>query len=255
MRRLLIRPGAIGDLIVSFPAMEFLRADHTEIWAPSAVVPLIDFAHTVRPLSSSGIDLLELGDDRARKSMETFDEIVSWYGESRAEFREAVRDLPVRFFPALPDGTCHAIDFYSRQVGAPDGLTPSLPATLNPSGFIACHPFSGSARKNWPLECFRELARLVPLRFCRGPEQESFEDGLFFPRLDELAGWLAAANAYIGNDSGITHLAAAIGIPVVALFGPTDPAVWAPRGPRVTVVQQSKAEPAELAALLRRYLD
>jgi heptosyltransferase III len=255
MRRLLIRPGAIGDLIVSFPAMEFLRGDYTEIWAPSPVVPLIRFVDRVRPLSSTGIDLLELGDERARKSMEDFDDIVSWYGESRAEFREAVRDLPVRFFPALPDGSCHAVDFYSRQVGAQDGLTPTLPERLKPSGFIACHPFSGSARKNWPLERFREVGRLVPLCFCRGPEQESFEDAVFFPRLDELAEWLATANAYIGNDSGITHLAAAIGIPVVALFGPTDPAVWAPRGPRVTVVRQSDAEPVELAALLRRYLD
>jgi ADP-heptose:LPS heptosyltransferase len=41
---------------------------------------------------------------------------------------------------------------------------------------------------------------------------------------------------YIGNDSGISHLAAAAGAPVVALFGPTDPAVWAPRGPRVRIL-------------------
>jgi ADP-heptose:LPS heptosyltransferase len=40
---------------------------------------------------------------------------------------------------------------------------------------------------------------------------------------------------YIGNDSGITHLAAAVGTPVLALFGPTNPEVWAPRGPHVRV--------------------
>jgi ADP-heptose:LPS heptosyltransferase len=51
-----------------------------------------------------------------------------------------------------------------------------------------------------------------------------------------LAGWLRSARVYIGNDSGITHLAAAAGAPVVAIFGPTDPAVWAPRGDRVRLV-------------------
>ena len=51
--------------------------------------------------------------------------------------------------------------------------------------------------------------------------------------LYELACWLRSARVYIGNDSGIAHLAAAVGTPVIALFGPTDPDVWAPRGSRV----------------------
>jgi len=55
--------------------------------------------------------------------------------------------------------------------------------------------------------------------------------------LYELAQWLAGARLYIGNDSGVTHLAAAVGIPVLALFGPTDPAVWAPRGANVRVAR------------------
>ena len=44
-----------------------------------------------------------------------------------------------------------------------------------------------------------------------------------FPGSCRLAKWLSGAKLYIGNDSGITHLAAAIGIPTLALFGPTDP--------------------------------
>jgi ADP-heptose:LPS heptosyltransferase len=54
--------------------------------------------------------------------------------------------------------------------------------------------------------------------------------------LYELACWIRSARVYVGNDSGITHLAAAAGAPVVAIFGPTDPAVWAPRGDRVRVI-------------------
>ena len=52
----------------------------------------------------------------------------------------------------------------------------------------------------------------------------------------DLACWLATARVYFGNDSGITHLAAAVGTPVVAIFGASDPAIWGPRGERVKIV-------------------
>ena len=48
---------------------------------------------------------------------------------------------------------------------------------------------------------------------------------------------LAGARVFLGNDSGITHLATAAGCPTVAVFGATDPRVWAPRGTHVTVLQ------------------
>jgi ADP-heptose:LPS heptosyltransferase len=54
--------------------------------------------------------------------------------------------------------------------------------------------------------------------------------------LVELAGVLSACVGYVGNDSGITQLAAALGVPAVCLYGPTDPATWAPRGPNARVI-------------------
>ena len=59
-----------------------------------------------------------------------------------------------------------------------------------------------------------------------------------------LAGASAGARVFVGNDSGPTHLAAATGAPTVALFGPTDPRRFAPRGPAVTVL--ARPPPAEL---------
>jgi ADP-heptose:LPS heptosyltransferase len=179
---------------------------------------------------------------------------VSWYGAARPEFRSAVASLPFRFLPALPAGSrIHAIDFYLNQAGAPIGAVPRIPAPRWNGGYIAIHPFSGSAAKNWPLENYRALALrlspLAPVKWTAGPV-EPLEDAVRFDDLYELACWIAGARLFIGNDSGISHLAAAVGTPVVALFGPTDPAVWAPRGDRVRILRAEplSALPAERVA-------
>ena len=57
-----------------------------------------------------------------------------------------------------------------------------------------------------------------------------------------LASLLRRCAAYLGNDSGVTHLAALAGVPTVALFGPSDPARWSPLGPRVTVLRSPTRE-------------
>ena len=236
MRRLLIRPGAIGDVIVSLPALEFLRCEYLEVWVPGPCVPLIRFADRVRSIASTGLDLVGVVSG-AHCDLSGFDEIWSWYGTARPEFREAVAHLPFRFFPALPKAT-HATDFYCAQVGAPPGLIPRLDCPRRDDGFLAIHPFSGSKRKNWPLDRFQEVASRssLPVRWVAGPEEE-LEGAVRFDGLYQLACWLATASHYWGNDSGITHLAAAAGVPVTAVFIASDPAIWAPRG-NVTVIDQ-----------------
>jgi len=237
MRRLLIRPGAIGDCILSLPALERWKADYTEVWVPSQVVPLVRFADAVQGIASTGLDALELS-PRLIERLRSLDSIMSWYGSNREDFRETVRQLglPFAFLPALPPahGRIHAADFFLRQAGC-DGPAipridcPRLAADVRNSAVI--HPFSGGARKNWPLEKYHELARrmTISVEWCAGP-QEPLDGAVRFDNLYELACWLACARVYIGNDSGVTHLAAAAGAPVVAIFGPTDPMVWGPRG-------------------------
>ncbi len=243
MRRLLIRPGAIGDVITSLPALASLCTEQTEIWAPSAVIPLLEHLGRATPLAATGIDRWELGlaaPDRLRG----FDSIVSWYGSAREEFRRAVADYPVTFFPALPVDQ-HAVDFYNAQArslgGRPDA-EPRLPFTGAPRGTVVIHPFSGGTRKNWPLRNFRAAAaRLRRVEWCAGPE-EPLAEAQRFDDLATLARWLAGARLYIGNDSGITHLAAALGVPVIAIFVDSDPQVWAPRGRRVRVLWQPSVD-------------
>jgi ADP-heptose:LPS heptosyltransferase len=75
----------------------------------------------------------------------------------------------------------------------------------------------------------------MPVCWCAGPDDPPLDGAVRIDDLYELARWLAGARLYVGNDSGITHLAAAVGTPVLALFGPSDPGIWAPRGENVRV--------------------
>jgi hypothetical protein len=249
MRRLLIRPGAIGDLIVSLPALESLRSEYCEVWVAGPNVPLVRFADRVRAIGSTGIDLLGIAEPPANLLTELrgFDSIVSWYASNRPEFRDLMDSLglPCRFLPALPSAGCalHATDFYLDQVhGFSDRQAepiPRIPCGVPRGEYAAIHPFSGSHRKNWPIDKFRQLARglerAMRVLWCAGPDDPPLPGAVRIDDLYELARWLAGARLYIGNDSGITHLAAAVGTPVLALFGPTEPEIWAPRGELVRV--------------------
>jgi ADP-heptose:LPS heptosyltransferase len=120
---------------------------------------------------------------------------------------------------------------------------------------VIIHPGSGGRRKCWPRERYFALAERLSaagqaILFLGGPAEspelraqiEGFAHerpdmtSVFDADLAVVAGLAAECCLYIGNDSGITHLAAAAGAPVVALFGPTDPALWAPPGANVRVI-------------------
>jgi heptosyltransferase III len=222
VRRLLIRPGAIGDFILSLPALEAAKTEYTEVWAPRAVLPLVRFVDRTRALIDTGIERLGVVEDATIPALETFDSIYSWYGSNREEFREAVRHLPFTFYPALPP--------------PPGEPRIAVPAATR-ENFAIVHPFASSAEKRWPLENFRAVARALgmPVEWCAGPE-EKLDGAVGLDDLYELACWIAKARVYIGNDSGISHLAAAVGTRVVAIFVESDPLIWAPRGDHVKVL-------------------
>jgi heptosyltransferase III len=259
MRRLILRPGAIGDCILSLPALRHLAVEYTEVWTPSAFVPLVQFAQKVRALSSTGVELVGVGDfdipAELRTTLESFDSIVSWYGANRPEFCEALQSIgvPCEFLRALPPANYpgHATTFFTRQVGAPDSNPCVEPAPIPLRYSVVIHPFSGSKRKNWPFAAYQALAADLPIKteWTAGPEEE-LDEAKRYQDLGELARWLKGARLYIGNDSGITHLAAALGIPTLALFGPTEPAKWAPRGDNVTVLRCEPMEKLAIATVL-----
>lgn len=129
---------------------------------------------------------------------------------------------------------------------------------------VVFHPGSGSSRKNWPLAGFFAVAERVERAgfdpvFSFGEADTAVADEFgksaarfrVLPKLTlvELAGALAASQGYVGNDSGVTHVAAAVGIPVTAVFGPSDSELWASRAPRVRLVKSPLPTPESLAEL------
>ncbi len=241
MRRLLIRPGAIGDFLVSLPAMESLRADYTEVWCAEQNVPLARFADRAGSIVTNGLDRLGLtfAEDVVER-LRDFDDIVSWYGSKRPDFRALVATLglPFRFVEALPRN-CHAVEFYNRQaveLGASHpARIPRLDVPRIPRTFAAIHPFASSKNKQAPMEWFGNIAQRLdmPVRWLAGPE-EHLPGAVTVSNLHELACLLAGARVFIGNDSGITHLAASVGTPVLAVFRSSDPTFWTPRGLAIT---------------------
>jgi ADP-heptose:LPS heptosyltransferase len=179
-----------------------------------------------------------------------------------ARLRSVTPQVAVRD-PQPRAGSGHAADWYA---GALDdigvALAGSVPALVPspeeraaaedvtrglPAGFLALHPGSGSPSKNWPAQRFAELVDTAAagerVIVVHGPSDDDPVSRLrtLLPRalvahglpLPVLGAVLSQAGLFVGNDSGVTHLAAAYAAPTLALFGPTDPGVWAPPGARV----------------------
>ena len=177
---------------------------------------------------------------------------VHWLPSFPETDGEAVAALQARHLAGL--GLNYVPGPFKLEMGLdPEAELPELPG---PGPWMAVAPGSGSRRKNWPLAHYYEVSRALGWEYglrvvwLAGPAE-----GEMLPYLGPLAkaqGQLLLANRplarvarvlsrcrlYIGNDSGLTHLAAAVAGPeVLALFGPTDPRVWAPLGPRVRTLR------------------
>ena len=139
-------------------------------------------------------------------------------------------------------------------------------ANLPDSGVLALHPGSGGIGKRWPPEGWRHLMtwaveQHIACLVINGPAEQKDIDDLLQTAppaawpctgtlpLPNLAAVIARCRMLIGHDSGITHLAAAVGTDTLALFGPTDPWTWGPRSPRACVLTPPGREPLSLTNL------
>lgn len=266
----MLRGGAIGDLILTLPVLQALR----DRW-PDCEIELVGYPRTNALVESAGLADKTHSLDRAGiaqlyiPDVDLPLEMARWlhgfslaihFFETGVVSKNLADYMPqvIHRFPMPPPGV-HASDHYLGALEElaifESGLAPRILAladALEPAP-VAIHPGSGGAHKIWPLERYLELAKHIesahgiPVLWLLGeadhelarqlatqvPEHQRIENR----PLPELARVLAGCRLFVGNDSGIAHLAAAVGTPVVVLFGPTDPAQWAPRGPRVQVVR------------------
>jgi len=234
---------------------------------------------TVRSIESPEIGRLFVpgsGLDAAQKNyFRDYAAFYSWMGSQQPEFvtqLQAATDDRARIFPFRPLGEImHQADHYRRCIAAPPAgdrepmITTRAEAILWQQDFWTKHsltqrrvlvvaPGSGARAKNWPEQFFVTVAQwwrlrmggvmillLGPVEQERGGVDELRRHGLVASglNLSQAAALLAAGDIYLGNDSGITHLAAVLGVPTIALFGPSDPHQWAPRGRQVAVVRRA----------------
>jgi ADP-heptose:LPS heptosyltransferase len=197
----------------------------------------------------------------AREFFTSFERIYSFFAADDERFKLALGALAreIGFYPFRPSGEGHIASAYLRSFGAaPNGQLSTrvdlLPQDIEaatarlarsgliPRSFLLILPGSGSRPKNWPVENFIALAKRfepqVRSLCLLGPAEaelaEAFRaagittfEGL---ELGEAAGLAAQARVFVGNDSGVSHLASASGAPGVVLFGPTDACRWRPLG-------------------------
>lgn len=256
-RTVVVFLGGIGDFLLSCPALMHLAGEGPIdlVGNPDRLWPAVAGGVASRAHDVGAVEFHTIFGDPSTTLVDflgRFDRAVIWMKDD-GRIGEVLRDCGIGealVFPGLPpDGwALHASRYYLDCLGAED-VGPFRLEAGSPGAEhdVVIHPGSGSARKNWPLEGFEEVAaelasrgRAVTWRL--GPAEEGWRlrDGASVDRaggIPALARDLAGARVYLGNDSGVTHLAAAVGCPTVAVFGPTDPGVWAPRGGLVRVVR------------------
>jgi heptosyltransferase-3 len=275
VRVLLVRAGALGDVILLRGTIAALRAAGHEV---ALLAPPGPGSALVGPGPSEVREFLSWDDPAIARWLADTDASPT-NGAFLASFDAALAftrrsDVVAHLLAVIPRVTTrdpspaagHASQWLAeaaRELGAvavplPPDMVPTeaeraearpIVARLPPR-FLALHPGSGSPAKNWPVDRFAEVARALspsrPWLLVAGPADEAAAAALgrapdvvlarsLPPRV--LGTVLRDAGCYVGHDSGVSHLAAAFGAPVLALFGPTDPATWAPVGRRVHVLR------------------
>ena len=274
---LVIRGGAIGDFILTLPVLAALRKQFPDARLEVLGYPHIaqlalvgGLADEVKSIEARALASFFARDGELDENLASyfagFALIISYLYDPDEIFQSNVRRCTTAQFivgPHRPDEklAVHASEAFLKPLerlaiyGADP--VPHLPIKPGPPTLkqIALHPGSGSERKNWPEENWMrliqdlqtttqfsfllvggeaEVDRLHRLSAVFRPDRLELAQDL---PLAELARRLQSCRGFIGHDSGISHLAAALGLSALVLWGESNEAVWRPRGERVTVIR------------------
>jgi heptosyltransferase-1 len=276
-RILVVRLGAMGDVIHALPAVaslkhSFPRSHVTWVirprWAPLLEAnPFIDeivllertprgVFDAVRRLRARrfdfAVDFQGLLQSALVATAARANRIVGFH---RSQAAEAVAAL--FYSNTVVTSSAHVVD-RNLELAAAAGASATVRLFPLPEGraesslpegkFVLASPLAGWGSKQWPLEMFEEVARTLelPLVVNGAPDAAATLERIrgAHVHLSGLAGLIDAtrrAHAVIGVDSGPMHLAAALSKPGVAIFGPTDPARNGPYGGSLRVLRSPSA--------------
>ncbi|SNZ16831.1 glycosyltransferase family 9 protein [Hydrogenobacter hydrogenophilus] len=218
---LFYRRGGLGDTLLTFPVLEILKKRGERIFAVG------------------NTDYLKIAKE------------VGWIDEMHYEIPEGSFSRVIKVsvdgnVKPFPERRIWIVDHYLESLGLKDNYSDTLylkPIRDNPfKGKAVIHPSSGSKAKNPPIELFLRIEEYLKRHgyqviYFVGEADEWVKDFVseFYQSTDplEIAKALKEARLFIGNDSGISHLASYVGVPTFVFYGPTDPIVWRPIGRKV----------------------
>jgi len=266
-----IFPGALGDLLLALPALRVVRARHRRAritlvvseWLRS-LARVLGVADAVESLDAGPVAYL-FGAGTRPFWLAGRPRVYTWLGAGDAvvatQLAAVASDFRAARIERGADGP-HAVVAYARTVGScaarrtlarTGGIRPPtsvLAEQLVPMGAaptLAVHAGAGAAAKRWTPDGFAAVARWWEAQGGRVVEIIGPADGegvVSAPAvraarlpLPDLAAFLGRAAAYLGNDSGVSHLAGAVGASGVVTFGPTTARRWRPLGGRLATVE------------------
>ena len=283
-RLLVIHQGALGDFVLTFPALaglreRFARIDVLTSAGHGRLAVAVGLADGYFPLEAAAFATLFGGEPAApvRELFSSFHDILilSFSRDLESTIRGIAGGRVFRIAPRpRPDLRIHVADYLLahlhgrgliRHTGAgigsgvlPKGYPPPTARSAQPFALLI-HPGAGSRKKMWPLGQFMQVGRCLDARgwgvhVLVGPAERhlikalaapaAFCPELHTPRdLGALLALLQTMSGFVGNDSGVSHLAAFCGCATVAIFGPSDPLRWRPIGPAVEAVCPQTGEP------------
>jgi ADP-heptose:LPS heptosyltransferase len=266
------------------------EGQQVDLLAHSEFADLVPKAVKVRCLECYEIHRLFVSqsseEERLRDFFGSYSSIFSWMGSGQGTFIEelnAVSQGRARVFPFRPlHAGAHQADYYLACVGKQSLGVGILEIPVEPEAVawserfrrqhslfgrpvMALAPGSGARGKNWPVDYFRAVADwwrrrtsgaviviLGPVEEEKGEYTDLCQETVVARNLNlgQLAALLVGCDLYLGNDSGVSHLAAGLNVITAVLFGPSDFVQWAPRGKHVTVITQSvECAPCTVAAM------
>ena len=266
---------AVAALRAAFPRARLRAVGYPTVWEIAG--RMVDGVQSIDGAAMSGL-LTGVSGSALREAIGSSDLVVAWTRHDPTPVLSEIGIPHILHVPPIPPPGMHAAAWLLGSISelladcpAPtlaeswrlrytDGERRAAEALIDEMGLagaVLLHPGAGAAWKCWPAERFaavgealRERGRRVAL--IEGPADRSAVTAVQaranrpFPVLAplpvrSLGAILTLAPCYVGNDSGVTHLAGASGTPAIALFGPTDPASWRPLGDAVILRHCTRA--------------